>query len=267
MLETEQSTTDQTTSNLDESSNIVRLAKIPTIAERYKKSTLEAAVSDKILYQPNSALLERISIYQGDITRVEVDSIVNAANKSLLVDGAIHHAAGPRLLEECRTLNGCMTGNSKITRGYCLPARYVIHTVGPVYSPDAAEEKARQLASCYRTSLEVAVENQVRHVVSLYIFSLRLILLNPYLIAKAFPSVSTGIYGYPIVDATRVALDQVRRFVESEPGKTLERVVFVVWGNKDLEAYESLVPEYFPPRQEESEKNNDVDTNSKDQEV
>ncbi|KAG5715417.1 MACRO domain-containing protein 2 [Termitomyces sp. T112] len=251
MLETEQSTTDQTTSNLDESSNIVRLAKIPTIAERYKKSTLEAAVSDKILYQPNSALLERISIYQGDITRVEVDSIVNAANKSLLggggVDGAIHHAAGPRLLEECRTLNGCMTGNSKITRGYCLPARYVIHTVGPVYSPDAAEEKARQLASCYRTSLEVAVENQVRHV--------------------AFPSVSTGIYGYPIVDATRVALDQVRRFVESEPGKTLERVVFVVWSNKDLEAYESLVPEYFPPRQEESEKNNDVDTNSKDQEV
>ncbi|KAG6833375.1 hypothetical protein H0H87_007992 [Tephrocybe sp. NHM501043] len=143
-----------------------------------------------------------------------------------------------------RTLNGCMTGDAKITRGYELPSssltdeidhfnsrRYVIHTVGPIYSSNDVEEKARQLASCYRTSLKVAAENEARHI--------------------AFPSVSTGVYGYPIRDATRIALNEVRRFVGSELGQKLDRVIFVVWSNKDFDVYNSLVPEYFPPVQEQ----------------
>ncbi|KAF8962726.1 A1pp-domain-containing protein [Flammula alnicola] len=185
----------------------LRLKDIKTIAELYKSAVLKAEpAKEKVRYQPDPALLDRVSLFQGDITRLDIDSIVNAANRSLLVDGAIHAAAGPKLLEECRELNGCLTGQSKITRGYHLHARYIIHTVGPVYSTRDKEEKAVQLASSYKTSLELAVENELRH--------------------TAFPSISTGIYSYPIVDATRIALN------------TLERVIFVVWSDKDKGVYE-----------------------------
>ncbi|THU85656.1 A1pp-domain-containing protein [Dendrothele bispora CBS 962.96] len=149
------------------------------------------------------------------------------------VDGAIHAAAGPQLLQECRTLNGAETGESKITKGYDLPSKHVIHTVGPIYSfssPDNVELKAKQLTSCYRTSLELAVKHNLKHI--------------------AFCSVSTGIYGYPIDDATHIALDTVRNFCESDAGSSLERVIFVVWTDKDKHVYEELIPEYFPPESE-----------------
>ncbi|KAF9466492.1 hypothetical protein BDZ94DRAFT_1251037 [Collybia nuda] len=212
--------------------------RIPTIKDLYNDSTIKPTLPDKIRYQPDSSLLDRISLWQGDITKLKVDSIVNAANKSLLggggVDGAIHFAAGRQLVEECRKLNGCATGQAKITRGYNLPSRHVIHTVGPVYSLSDVEEKAQQLASCYKTSLEVAVENDARHI--------------------AFPSVSTGIYGYPIVAATRIALGEVRRFCDADADKKLDRVIFVVWKDTDKAVYESLIPEYFPPIPEDEQK-------------
>ncbi|KAF5382197.1 hypothetical protein D9615_004251 [Tricholomella constricta] len=206
----------------DSDDNIVQLAAIPTIRQLYKDAILDVPPVDQIRHKANPSLLDRISLHQGDITDLKVDSIVNAANKSLLGGGG------------GRTLNGCGTGESKITRGYSLPSRHIIHTVGPVYSPVEVEEKARQLASCYRTSLEVGVENEVRHI--------------------AFPSVSTGIYGYPIDDATHIALGEVRQFLESEKASKVERVIFVVWSNKDRDVYRSLIPEYFPPEQEDSEK-------------
>jgi len=142
------------------------------------------------------------------------------------VDGAIHHAAGRKLLQECRTLNGAETGESKITGAYRLPSKHIIHTVGPVYSRSDLENRAQQLRSCYSTSLNLAVEHNLKHI--------------------AFPSVSTGIYGYPIEDATHIALDVVRRFCDSDEGSKLDRIIFVVWSNKDKEVYETLIPEYFP---------------------
>ncbi|MFV0302113.1 MAG: O-acetyl-ADP-ribose deacetylase [Paracoccus sp. (in: a-proteobacteria)] len=135
-----------------------------------------------------------IRVWQGDITRLDVDAIVNAANSSLLggggVDGAIHHAAGPELLAECRTLGGCPTGEARITRGYNLPARHVIHTVGPVWKGGGAGED-ELLASAYRSSLALARENGLTTI--------------------AFPAISTGIYGFPAERAARIAVDTIRR--------------------------------------------------------
>lgn len=160
----------------------------------------------------------RMAITQGDITKFDVDAIVNAANKSLLggggVDGAIHRAAGPELLEECRTLEGAETGEAKITRGYRLPARFVIHTVGPVWHGGDHNED-RLLALCYENSLRVAAENGLRTV--------------------AFPSISTGAYGFPIDRATPIAIKTVKRVLEEEPG--LKRVTFVCFSPRDLEVY------------------------------
>ncbi|KAJ6607392.1 hypothetical protein B0H10DRAFT_2178495 [Mycena sp. CBHHK59/15] len=208
---------------------IVRLAEIRTIGQLYQNGALKAVAKPR--YKPDGALLDRISLYQGDITKIEVDSIVNAANRSLLggggVDGAIHSAAGKQLLEECRGLNGCETGFSKITKGYRLPSKCIIHTVGPIYSSRDVETRAQQLASCYKTGLDLAIENSLKHI--------------------AFPSISTGIYGYPVEDATHIALDVVRRICDLEVGTKLDRVIFVVWSNKDKEVYETLIPEYFPP--------------------
>ncbi|KAJ7475727.1 A1pp-domain-containing protein [Mycena latifolia] len=197
---------------------IVRLADIRTIGQLFKTGVLKAVAKPR--YTPNPAFLDRISLFQGDITVMEVDSIVNAANRSLLgeVDGAIHAAAGRQLVKECAGLGGCDTGESKITGAYKLPSKHIIHTVGPVYSRSDVENRARQLESCYSTSLNLAVENNLKHI--------------------AFPSVSTGIYGYPIEDATHIALDLVRRFCESDAGSKLDRVIFVVWSNKDKEVYE-----------------------------
>ncbi len=171
--------------------------------------------------------MTHIEILMGDITRQAVDAIVNAANSSLLggggVDGAIHRAAGPKLLEECRTLHGCKTGEAKITKGYNLSAKFVIHTVGPVYSGKNPTEEAELLKNCYRNCIRIANEHGLQSI--------------------AFPSISTGAYGYPIEKACRTALQTVKK--ELEAGTTLERVIFVTFSNSDYQEYQEAYQEIF----------------------
>ncbi|ETA82048.1 O-acetyl-ADP-ribose deacetylase [Youngiibacter fragilis] len=158
----------------------------------------------------------RIEIAKGDITKIDADAIVNAANSSLLggggVDGAIHRAAGPGLLDECRRLDGCQTGEAKITKGYRLKARHVIHTVGPIYRH--GQDNAGLLRSCYLRSLELAASNGLKSI--------------------AFPAISTGVYGYPVEEAARVALEAVNDFLGNDD--TLERVVMVSFDDRNLKA-------------------------------
>jgi O-acetyl-ADP-ribose deacetylase len=165
---------------------------------------------------------DRMQISEGDITKLAVDAIVNAANQSLLggggVDGAIHRAAGPELLGACRTLGGCPTGQAKITRGYRLPAKFVIHAVGPRYR-DGAHGEPALLASCYVESLKLAVANGVRSI--------------------AFPAISCGIYGYPIPDAARIAVRTVGEFLAGD--QSIGQVLFVCFGRDVLEAYEAAL--------------------------
>lgn len=169
---------------------------------------------------------DRIALHHGDITRLRVDAIVNAANKSLLggggVDGAIHRAAGRGLLAECRTLNGCETGSAKITDAYNLPCRKVIHTVGPVYNELDPDGSKRALRSCYQKSLQVAVQNSLKSI--------------------AFSGISTGIYGYPSNDACAVACDTIKKFLDGEDGKKLDKIVFVTFEDKDAHAYKHTLP-------------------------
>lgn len=171
-----------------------------------------------------SDLLPRLELVQGDITRQEVDAIVNAANESLLggggVDGAIHRAAGPELLEECRSLGGCPTGQAKITRGYRLPARYVIHAVGPVWRGGQHGEDDL-LARCYRNALQLAVQHGCRTV--------------------AFPAISTGAYRFPLDRAARIALREMLRFLVSEP--RLQKVRVVLFNSEALEAHQRALQE------------------------
>jgi len=159
---------------------------------------------------------------RGDITRLQVDAIVNAANSSLLggggVDGAIHRAAGPELLHECRLLAGCKTGEAKLTKGYRLPARFIIHTVGPVWRGGSNDER-ELLASCYRKSMEIAGQHGVRTI--------------------AFPSISTGIYGYPIELAARIAVATVRSALAEID--SVQEVTFCCFSEADLAVYEAAL--------------------------
>ena len=159
---------------------------------------------------------------QGDITTLAVDAIVNAANSSLLggggVDGAIRRAAGPKLLSECRSLNGCKTGNAKITHGYDLRAKYVIHTVGPVWK-DGTRGEPQLLASCYRRSLEIAADHEIRSI--------------------AFPSISTGVYNYPFADAAQIAIATVRDFTTEQT--SLSEIIFCCFSKSDYKIYSDLL--------------------------
>lgn len=166
-------------------------------------------------------ITDRIEIRQGDITRLDVDAIVNAANRSLLggggVDGAIHRAAGPELLAECRAIGGCPTGEARLTAGYRLKARHVIHTVGPVYKK--RPEDAVLLARCYQNSLKLAAEHNLSSI--------------------AFPAISCGVYGYPIETACRTAIDTTCSFLAAE--SSIEKVIFILFSNHDLAVYQDCL--------------------------
>jgi O-acetyl-ADP-ribose deacetylase (regulator of RNase III) len=165
-------------------------------------------------------ILKRIESRQGDITRLKVDAIVNAANSSLLggggVDGAIHRAAGPELLAECRTLGGCPTGEARITKGYQLPAKHVIHTVGPIYHQMSPVQAENLLTQCYQNSLRLAAEN--------------------HLASIAFPAISCGVYGYPIKDACKVAVNTTCSFLKDN--SILERAIFILFSPTDRRVYD-----------------------------
>jgi len=166
-------------------------------------------------------ILDKIEIRQGDITKLAVDAIVNAANSSLLggggVDGAIHRAAGPELVKECRTLGGCPTGEARITKGYNLAARHVIHTVGPVYSGKPRDKTL--LTACYQNSLKLAVGNNVH--------------------SLAFPAISCGVYGYPIEEACKIAVDATCSFLKDN--QTIEKVIFMLFSAGNLKVYEKYM--------------------------
>jgi O-acetyl-ADP-ribose deacetylase (regulator of RNase III) len=165
---------------------------------------------------------DRIEVQKGDITKLKVDAIVNAANTSLLggggVDGTIHRAAGPELLEFNRKLGGCQTGEAKISPGFKLPAKYIIHTVGPVWNGGKNNED-KLLANCYKNSLRLAVENGVRSI--------------------AFPAISTGVYRFPLERATKIAISEVKKFLEKN--KSIEKVIFVCFDEETYRVYQKVL--------------------------
>jgi O-acetyl-ADP-ribose deacetylase (regulator of RNase III) len=219
------------------------LSDMPTLTTLYTNGSLWPAPSDTPpLHPANASHNSRISLIRHDITQLSVSAIVNAANNSLLggggVDGAIHSAAGRGLVEECATLNGCDTGDAKITKGYKLPAEYVIHAVGPVYAravrAGGKDEASRLLRGCYRRSLELAREKGCESV--------------------AFSALSTGVYGYPSGQAAEAVCQEVRKWLDEEAGtgeeKMPRRIIICNFMAKDEEAYEEVLPLYFPEAKE-----------------
>ena len=169
----------------------------------------------------------RLTVYEGDITKLPIDAIVNAANSSLLggggVDGAIHKAAGPKLLLECEKIGGCKTGEAHLTKGYDLPARWIIHTVGPVWQGGSFNE-AILLEDCYRNSLNIAEENQLKKI--------------------AFPSISTGAYGYPVEQAAVIAVNVCSFFLDSS--EIIEEIIFACFDRLTASIYEELIEKIDP---------------------
>lgn len=213
----------------------ITLAQIPTVTTLYAQRHLQPSQAHP-LTAPSAALNNRVSIFQGDITNLQLDAIVNAANSIMLggggIDGAIHKAAGPGLRAECATYppgpNGrCPTGECKITAGHNLPAKYVIHAVGPDCNAqrDMAINK-QLLTSVYDNILNTAADNGVATI--------------------GMCGISSAIYGYPPLDAALVACERVRRFLESDKGKGMERVIFVTFSKNDVDAYNAILPRWFP---------------------
>ncbi|XP_077782570.1 ADP-ribose glycohydrolase MACROD2 isoform X4 [Podarcis muralis] len=207
----------------------VPLKDIPTWMEEMKSKTQsdEENTQEPLLEKKN--LSEKVSLYRGDITVLEIDAIVNAANSSLLggggVDGCIHRAAGPCLVAECRNLSGCETGQAKITCGYDLPAKYVIHTVGPIARGHISDSHKEDLANCYKSSLKLAKENLIRSI--------------------AFPCISTGIYGFPNEPAAIIALTTIKEWL-SKNYHEMDRVIFCVFLEVDYKIYKKKMNEFFP---------------------
>ncbi|KAL6427349.1 hypothetical protein ACFW04_008723 [Cataglyphis niger] len=202
-------------------SEVITVNQIPTWPEYWKKNKSNIAKTLEKTEKVDEVIAKKVSIWQGDITSLEIDAIVNAANSSLLggggVDGAIHRAAGPNLKKECATLGGCRVGEAKITGGYMLPAKYVIHTVGP------QGEKPEKLRECYENSLTLMKENN--------------------LCTVAFPCISTGIYGYPQRPAAKIALSTVKKFLHEN--KNVDRIIFCLFLKTDKDIYEELLQKYF----------------------
>ncbi|XP_052533813.1 ADP-ribose glycohydrolase MACROD2 isoform X1 [Tympanuchus pallidicinctus] len=207
----------------------VALKDIPTWMEEMRSKNESDGENAKEDAQGKRSLSEKVSLYRGDITLLEVDAIVNAANSSLLggggVDGCIHRAAGPCLLAECRNLSGCETGQAKITCGYDLPAKYVIHTVGPIARGHLTDTHKENLASCYKSSLKLAKENSIK--------------------SLAFPCISTGIYGFPNEPAAVIALNTTKEWL-SKNHNEVDRIIFCVFLEVDYKIFKKKMGEIFP---------------------
>ncbi|XP_068796531.1 ADP-ribose glycohydrolase MACROD2 isoform X13 [Struthio camelus] len=207
----------------------VPLKDIPTWIEDLKSKNESDGENTKEVLQGKKSLSEKVSLYRGDITSLEVDAIVNAANSSLLggggVDGCIHRAAGPCLVAECRNLSGCETGQAKITCGYDLPAKYVIHTVGPIARGHLTDAHKKDLANCYKSSMELAKENNIKSI--------------------AFPCISTGIYGFPNEPAAVIALNTIKEWL-SKNHNEVDRIIFCVFLEVDYKIFKKKMSEFFP---------------------
>ncbi|XP_066465611.1 ADP-ribose glycohydrolase MACROD2 isoform X2 [Tiliqua scincoides] len=222
----------------------VPLKDIPTWIEELKSKTQSDEENTKEALPVKKSLSEKVSLYRGDITLLEIDAIVNAANSSLLggggVDGCIHRAAGPCLVAECRNLSGCETGQAKITCGYDLPAKYVIHTVGPIARGHISDTHKEDLANCYKSSLKLAKENLIRSI--------------------AFPCISTGIYGFPNEPAAGIALTTIKEWL-SKNYHEMDRVIFCVFLEVDYKIYKKKMNEFFPT-DEGNEEEVEMNTNA-----
>ncbi|KAI4852631.1 A1pp-domain-containing protein [Aureobasidium sp. EXF-8845] len=225
-------------------SPIKTLKEIPTLTSLYKLKHLKPGAST--VPGASSAYNDRICVIRTDITKLEVDAIVNAANESLLggggVDGAIHRAAGRGLVRECETLDGCDTGDAKITDGYELPCKKVIHTVGPVYWRTKKQGKHTSLLqSCYRRSLDLAAENGCKSI--------------------AFSALSTGVYGYPSNEAAATAIGEVKKWLDTDAkADKLDHIIFCNFMEKDEDAYYEWLPKYFPPTGTSEDQSKNVET-------